>query len=133
MEIIKTWNYHQRIIFFVKIFGKYQLFYRSSGLAGHNSKGEILPTYLLKTFSQCIGDEFNEMPYGWLPKIFKFNHWRSYYTKDPKYFLDEMQKYFNILKEVNMEHEEENDPVKINDFIKRYVKDDDDFLDWAQV
>ena len=65
MTILKVWLYHERYIFLTEIGGSYQFFYKSSGLAGHGSRGKVLPHLLLKTSESTSPDGLGECLWIW--------------------------------------------------------------------
>lgn len=138
-KIIQTWLYHERIIYLTQIGTKFQMFYRSSGRAGHNSQGNILPCYLLKevsSYSSWMGDEFGSMPFMWIPKVYmKNDNFIPYRTKVENTFPEEMQKYFAKIKEFNKTTETnvifEDQPKPINNFIRDYITDRNLWYDWG--
>lgn len=83
IPILYKREYYGRLIFIAEIDNRPFIGYRSSGLAGHDSKGVVLPTYFLKDKDgPTYGDEFNNMVVGWLPKICMVNHTPvPYYSK----------------------------------------------------
>ena len=131
-KIIQSWLYHERIIYLTQIGDKFQMFYRSSGRAGHNSKGNVLPCYTLKLTLRSMGDEFGSMSYGWIPKVYKEQYFKPYFSKDMERFPLEMQKYFKELQNFDFSDTilEEDSPVIINAFVANYIKSDDDWYDW---
>lgn len=74
IQIHYTREYFGRLIFIAELDGEPFIGYRSSGLAGHGSKGVVLPTWLLKTEDKpYIADQWNGMVVGWLPKLYILN------------------------------------------------------------
>ena len=143
-KIIQTWLYHQRVIYLTQIGDKFQMFYRSSGLAGHNSEGNILPHYFLKETKEWeawLGDPQGGMPFMWLPKIYfqKDAGYIAYYSKVESHFPKEMQKYMNEIRKYNQEVKPddlpkmimEDSPFVINDFCREYIKSIDDWMQWG--
>ena len=89
LEIKKIFKYEQRlfILTFISINGNsgFQIFYKSAGISNHENKNCIFPAYFLKTKAISAGDPFNQMCYGWIPKIIKINgDTRSYRSKKVK-------------------------------------------------
>lgn len=121
MEILGIWEYNQRLMIVTVIEKRYQIFYRSSGLAGYDSKGEVLPAGFVnerRTFS---------MVYGWIPKYYykksKFQDQDilkevAYRTKRPEDFPEEIREYMLRLKAMDLEvlvEGVENEPVGLNE------------------
>lgn len=134
MEIIKMWEYHQRIIFLTKIGEKYQLFYKSSGLAGYGTKGEVFPHLLLKASGEVSPDGFGEwMRFGWIVKYYLYHgYFREYRYKQRNEFPDVMQSFLDDLEEVDTSGAEiEPDPRIINDFCADYIKGKEDYVEWG--
>lgn len=133
MKVLKTWLYWERIIYLVQIDNKYTLFYRSSGLAGYDSKGTILPCYLLKTDKSSIGDPGGYMVHGWIPKVYLYNgEWESYHSKDIAAFPKEIQQLSNELQHVDVSAATEcKNPKEINEAINEIIGDGE-FFDWAR-
>ena len=135
-KVIKNWWYYERIIYLTQIDDKYQMFYRSSGENDPSSKNAILPCYLLKEVDgEWMGDEFNDMPYGWIPKTYKAkNGFIPYWSKDENSFPEEMKQYMNAIREYDGKGtfliEMEEEPKVINDFCRYYIKSDIDWKVW---
>ena len=125
--------YHHRVIYLTQIGDKFQMFYRSSGLAGHDSTGNILPCYTLKTTYRSLGDEFGGMCHGWITKVYKKGHFVNYYSKDMEKFPLEMQKYFVEIGKYDFTETilEQDNPITINEFVADYIKSGNDWVDWG--
>lgn len=136
LKVIKMFEYHQRIIYLTEIEGKFQLFYRSSGLAGHDSKGMILPHMLLKAERDVSPDGLGGwMSFGWIPKFYVYKgRFQEYHGKTLNYFPEVMYPYMDFLKEVDVSGAElEPDPRVINNFCVDYIKSQEDYLDWKSL
>jgi hypothetical protein len=119
---------------------KYLMVYKSSGLAGHNSEGNLVPFYFLKdtepenVFDMCL---------GWIRKEMYFKQEiRPIYSKDPEDFPDLISKLLIQLREdfkdsnlpqPDDEFYKEIDESKyvksINNQFKQYIKSSEDLLD----
>ena len=135
-KVIKNWLYYERIIYLTQIDDKFQMFYRSSGENDPNSVGSIIPCYLLKVVDgEWMGDEFGDMPYGWIPKVYKVNYgFRPYWNKEENTFPDEMKQYMNAIRDYDGKGtflvELENEPKVINEFCRGYIESEDDWKEW---
>ena len=135
-KIIQTWLYHERIIYLCQIGDKYQLFYRSSGLAGHDSKGMILPHLLLKDTQHVSPDGLGFfMNFGWIVKYYRFNgSLVEYRSKHISEFPKSMHPYLKELENTDLDElkvQEQPDPKEINRFCQKYIKTEDDYVDWT--
>lgn len=136
LKIIKMWEYHQRIIYLTEIENKFQLFYRSSGLAGHGSRGMILPHMLLKANKDTSPDGLGPwMSFGWIPKYFVYKgRFQEYRSKRMDEFPSVMHPYMDFLQEVDVTGAEvEIDPRVINNFCVDYITGQEDYLDWKDL
>ena len=136
MEVIKTWEYHQRIIFLTKIGEKYQLFYRSSGLAGYGSKGMVLPHLLLKANKDSSPDGLGQwMSFGWIVKYYVYGgRYAEYRYKNRSEFPKEMHPYLDELEAMDTTGAEvEPDPRVINNYCIDYIKGIEDYVDWKDM
>jgi len=138
MKIIKMWGYCERIIYLVGIGDKYQLFYRSSGLAGQDSKGMILPHLRLKVTSKYDvspdGLGFGNVS-GWIPKAFICGgHIDTYRSKVMDSFPESMFVYMDELSRVVIpsDIEEILDAKEINLFCSEYISSISDYVDWGK-
>ena len=131
MKIIDTWLYHERVIFLTRIDNHYQLFYRSSGLAGHNSKGLVFPILRLKD-NDTSPDGFGKYDaFGWLPKLFVYRgKFQKYRSKIRSEFPENMHAYLDELEKYDKMPKEENDPSVINKVCNKYIKNKNDYKDW---
>lgn len=79
-EIVYQTEYIGRELYILKIKDKFLPVYKSSGLAGHNSKGIVLPfTYIKTTHSRSYSDN----TFGWISKEYLCDRrFREYYSKD---------------------------------------------------
>ena len=135
LKIIKMWEYHQRIIFLTEINNKFQLFYKSSGLAGHGSKGMVMPHMLLKANKDSSPDGLGEwMSFGWIPKYFIYNgRFQEYRAKARSEFPSVMHPFMDHLETVDTSKAElEPDPRVINNFCIDYITEQGDYLDWKE-
>ena len=134
LEIIKMWNYYERIIFLTKIGNKYHLFYKSSGLAGYGTKGEVFPCMRLKDNEICSPDGLGgTMLFGWIPKYYFYRgHFTEYFSKHRSEFPKNMYRFLDYLEEVDTKGVEVmNDPRAINKYCEEFIKDKDDYYDWS--
>jgi hypothetical protein len=131
-EIIRTWEYYERIVFLTKLSGKYQIFYRSSGLAGFGTKGEVFPILLLKDDYATSPDGFGKWnPIGWLPKLYFFEGmFQEYRYKKREEFPSNMHKYLDFLEGIKTYPKSTNDPKIINEYCKKFIKSKEDYVDW---
>ena len=137
LKIIKVWEYHQRVMFLTEIEGKYQLFYRSSGLAGYGTKGEVFPHLLLKDNNSSSPDGLGDwMSFGWIVKYYKYDGRLQEYTrKNRNEFPSNMHIYLDYLEEQDptlYDITVEGDPRVINKFCQQYIKTKDDYVDWDE-
>ena len=135
MTIIKVWLYHERIIFLTQIGEHYQLFYKSSGLAGHGSRGKVLPHLLLKTSEGETPDGIGGwMPAGWITKAFIQDGFiREYRSKERDAFPLQMHPYLDILENLDLDNydiEMQDNPTEINRYASAYITSIYDYVDW---
>ena len=135
IEILKIWRYHQRVVFLTQIGDKYQLFYKSTGLAGHGSKGMVLPHLLLKDSSVSSPDGIgDDMLYGWIPKAYKENgKLVEYYQKVRGVFPKAMWPIMDLLEKLDekmLDVEDCDEPKEINAYCREYIKTAEDYYDW---
>ena len=138
MEIIKIWEYHHRIIFLTKIKGKYQLFYKSSGRAGHGSKDMVFPHLLLKANKEFSPDGLGEwMSVGWIVKYFKYDgRLLAYRHKRLNEFPTVMHSYMKELEDLDLTELDvtvESDSKIINDFCQQYIHSKENYVDWKEL
>jgi len=117
MKILKVYKYFDRELFLIEIEkGFIHLFYRSAGKNNLNTKGTILPCFLLATpeTRKFVDPNFNFVN-GWISKIILSNNFTyRYFSKDLKKFpekINEINKFINLS---NYEIEKEEDPRIIN-------------------
>ena len=85
-EIILSVPYVGREIYLLKIEDKFLMVYKSSGLAGHDSKGTVLPFLYVDD-----GKGFEAL--GWIVKAYMYGgQGRRYYSKELYTFPDETAK-----------------------------------------
>ncbi len=134
-------EYFGRLIFIAEGYdGQPFIGYRSSGLAGHNSKGTVLPAYFLKDKDgSSIADEFNGMVVGWIPKVYwNEKRWSPYFTKNLDNFGEPLRGYLIELTEQLGDEEGENElelevqqyAKLINKEMREIVKLVDNKLGW---
>ena len=134
-EIIHTWEYYERIVFLTKIFDKYQIFYRSSGLAGFGTKGEVFPILLLKDNYGTSPDGFGEYnAVGWLPKLYFYKgKFQEYRYKRRNEFPTVMHKYLDFLEGIKTYPKSTSNPKIINEYCKKFIKSKEDYVDWDNI
>ena len=133
MKILHKWLYHERIVFLCEFEDGYHLFYKSSGLAGYGTKGEVFPILRLKDTVETSPDGKGEwMCFGWLPKFFYYRgSFAEYRNKDRREFPAVMHPVFDYLEEVDVTDAIlEADPRVINKVCNEYIKTKDDYKDW---
>ena len=133
MQILKMWLYHERIVFLTKLGDKYQLFYKSSGLAGYDSKGMVMPICRLKDTVETSPDGLGEwMSFGWLPKSYVYNgRFQAYRSKQRNEFPEHMHPYLDILENIDTSGAElQPDPREINAYCAQYIDTYKDYVDW---
>lgn len=81
----------------MKIKDKFLPVYKSSGLAGHNSKGTVLPFTYIKTTPPR---GFNDNCFGWISKEYLCDRrFREYYSKDLDSFDESIKEILTQLTE----------------------------------
>ncbi len=84
LKVIYAKHYFNRILIILEKRNKIFFGYISSGLThGNQTKGVFFPCYLIKSdIGPNLGDELNNMPYGWIPKLVnESGDFVPYYTK----------------------------------------------------
>jgi len=133
MKILKMWSYHQRVVFLTEIDGKFQLFYKSSGLAGYDSVGMVFPILRLKDTAETSPDGLgNWMSFGWLPKYYIFDgRVQEYRYKMRREFPENMHPFLDELEAMEIpEIELQPDPRIINAVCNEYIDSIEDYVDW---
>ena len=134
MEILKQWLYHERIVYLTKINDKYQLFYKSSGLAGYDSKGMVMPICRLKDTVETSPDGLGGWnSFGWLPKSYIYKgRFVAYRSKHRSEFPSNMHPFLDTLEEVDTSKAElQPDPREINAECAPYINSKEDYVDWG--
>lgn len=146
VEILYKKYYVERELYVLKINGKNTMVYKSSGLAGHNSRGKILPFYWL---NEERVRRISAKPLGYLFKEYKFNNeLKSIYSKDYDSFPGNMPyvlRYLeNMLSKVHLEpdmvsrdkiedDEFQNIVKDINKDLSIFFEKKEDILDWYNI
>ena len=133
MKILHKWSYKHRIVYLTQLGDKFQLFYRSSGLAGYSTKGEVFPILRLKDNIEMSPDGFGRWnSFGWLPKLYVYNgHFQEYRYKRIEEFPENMHPYMKQLEETDdSDAILEPDPRVINKVCNKYIINKMDYVDW---
>jgi len=133
MKILHKWLYHERIIFLCEFEDGYHLFYKSSGLAGHGTQGQVFPILRLKDTVEYSPDGLGEwMSFGWLPKYFLYRgRFEEYRAKARSEFPKIMYPIMDELEAIdNSDAVLEPDPRIINAVCNQYIKSKNDYKDW---
>ena len=138
-EIILALPYYEREIYLLKVGERFLMVYKSSGLAGNDSKGTILPFLWISN-----GSMYGQI--GWIVKAFvREGKAQRYYSKDLSTFPGNIPLFLSKLTEdladYNVEQTEFTNDMKnirevvkdINDQINDVIKDETYLLDLKNV
>ncbi len=135
MKVLNKWLYHDRIVFLCKFPDRtYHLFYKSSGLAGYGTKGEVFPILRLKDTIERSPDNLGSwMCFGWLPKFYYYEgKFEEYFKKERREFPTVMHPYLDELESTDVSDAVlEDSPKNINNICNLYIKSKEDYKDWS--